>query len=768
MAERPTISTASVEEVGAFGWHPARVEDHRGAVDAAARFATRFALSRKSFTASVDRVDVRRLAAIRVLYEVEHREVMLRVAASTSTASAGANLPVPGTVDPWAAGSEHLAARTRQTCVCPQCRGAKQLTCGSCRGTKRAPCQECGGRGRVASPRGTKVCPKCREKGDVKCKVCKSGSVNCTTCAASGCVDAWLDIERKTSRVVLTSAAQGPGVPHPRFDDASDFDSGQNRLYLTKDDRLEPGATSLPSSLTPRVDPKLDRISSVRVQRFEVPGYRVHFALPFGPGYIELTGTPPVPVGASDTRVLALRCFVLVAATIGALGAASLTHALYAERHLWFQEQGTTGALAALLTFAALAVVAVFEQFTVPLRARSKPRLLGCGVVAVGALALAGVAFQTCRPTLAAARAALTSGDLRSAELEADAVRELGDDPTKAAEVSDDVQLAQIERGASLDEQLDLLRRPWRTAAGGKRAVEVLASRVLDVIARGDANQILASVEVLQGRLPAFDSGALPLALLWTAAERARVEAIRRSPSPSEMAALLRAEWKDGSLYHVGLQHAAAAVRSRLAAANESELIGFQKHYAGLDAELAHDLEVQLASRRCADCMVRTDLSCAVEQLMLSLTLAPAAPQTIEMGQRVRLALDNQLSDELARAAKTSWASARLERLEAAAHVQQLRERVGAPSMPAAAKLNSSISRARRDEERDRKRLAREVAAADAAAKRKEQARRRAELEASRGLLCCDGTLSPTCSCHGSHRGCCSHHGGVCGCERLD
>ncbi len=32
-------------------------------------------------------------------------------------------------------------------------------------------------------------------------------------------------------------------------------------------------------------------------------------------------------------------------------------------------------------------------------------------------------------------------------------------------------------------------------------------------------------------------------------------------------------------------------------------------------------------------------------------------------------------------------------------------------------------------------------------------------------LLCCDGTISPSCSCHGPHRGCCSHHSGVCGCN---
>ena len=33
-----------------------------------------------------------------------------------------------------------------------------------------------------------------------------------------------------------------------------------------------------------------------------------------------------------------------------------------------------------------------------------------------------------------------------------------------------------------------------------------------------------------------------------------------------------------------------------------------------------------------------------------------------------------------------------------------------------------------------------------------------------RPLLCCDKTLSPTCTCNGPHRGCCSHHKGVCGC----
>ena len=58
--------------------------------------------------------------------------------------------------------------------------------------------------------------------------------------------------------------------------------------------------------------------------------------------------------------------------------------------------------------------------------------------------------------------------------------------------------------------------------------------------------------------------------------------------------------------------------------------------------------------------------------------------------------------------------------------------------------------------------------AQEAAEARAEAARDRADREASRGLVCGDGTLSPTCLCHGNHRGCCSHHGGIAGCEPLD
>jgi hypothetical protein len=61
------------------------------------------------------------------------------------------------------------------------------------------------------------------------------------------------------------------------------------------------------------------------------------------------------------------------------------------------------------------------------------------------------------------------------------------------------------------------------------------------------------------------------------------------------------------------------------------------------------------------------------------------------------------------------------------------------------------------------RRVRREVEAVKLAERRKET---EAQAWASAPLLCGDGTLSPSCVCGGSRRGCCSRHGGVAGCSR--
>jgi hypothetical protein len=79
---------------------------------------------------------------------------------------------------------------------------------------------------------------------------------------------------------------------------------------------------------------------------------------------------------------------------------------------------------------------------------------------------------------------------------------------------------------------------------------------------------------------------------------------------------------------------------------------------------------------------------------------------------------------------------------------------------PTAIKMYAQVAvakrKAKREEAEEARRREREEA---------RQARDAARASEPSGLLCCDGSLSPSCSCGGSHRGCCSHHGGICGCE---
>jgi hypothetical protein len=81
------------------------------------------------------------------------------------------------------------------------------------------------------------------------------------------------------------------------------------------------------------------------------------------------------------------------------------------------------------------------------------------------------------------------------------------------------------------------------------------------------------------------------------------------------------------------------------------------------------------------------------------------------------------------------------------------------------------IAAAEREREHKRAVEADKKARAEAERKAKVEAadRKRREEEAKfppdASVKCCDGTLSPTCTCGGPRAGCCERHGGVCGCQ---
>lgn len=135
------------------------------------------------------------------------------------------------------------------------------------------------------------------------------------------------------------------------------------------------------------------------------------------------------------------------------------------------------------------------------------------------------------------------------------------------------------------------------------------------------------------------------------------------------------------------------------------------------------------------------------------LAVVPWAPESAQAAALRRECAARRDRDHLIQA----WLSADSGAHAAAQwHLDQLSPGSAEASSATLKRLRSRIESARQKEAR---RLAQEQ-------RRRERAAR-AEQESSGGdsLLCCDGSLSPSCSCSGSHRGCCSHHGGVCGCR---
>ena len=174
----------------------------------------------------------------------------------------------------------------------------------------------------------------------------------------------------------------------------------------------------------------------------------------------------------------------------------------------------------------------------------------------------------------------------------------------------------------------------------------------------------------------------------------------------------------------------------------------------------------QAALVRAEDCGHEGKAACIGEQLDRARSAGAPLDAMQEIKQQSIADLKKSLGVAMQQAKGLSDLTARRQALQEvqqqAVGYEQLAEAAAEPSAEELAKqvvhLDQQIKKA---EAREAQKAAREAARQQREAARQE----RAEREASRGLRCCDGTLSPSCSCSGSHRGCCSRHGGVCGCE---
>ncbi len=134
----------------------------------------------------------------------------------------------------------------------------------------------------------------------------------------------------------------------------------------------------------------------------------------------------------------------------------------------------------------------------------------------------------------------------------------------------------------------------------------------------------------------------------------------------------------------------------------------------------------------------RTDHIHRAEELWDKIRARDSLAETLAACQAIQLYLEDLETSE------TSLTKVRVDAACASAEARQQQE---------IARHEREERRRQEAEERERRRAERAAAAAQ----------RGCELAP---LLCRDGSLSPSCICGGSHRGCCSHHGGVAGCSR--
>jgi len=266
------------------------------------------------------------------------------------------------------------------------------------------------------------------------------------------------------------------------------------------------------------------------------------------------------------------------------------------------------------------------------------------------------------------------------------------------------------------------------------------------------------------------------------ASERGRRADAKRLASVETLASLAAASahlhegWHDDEVKNQAIalyiQRAKPAIEDAWKAGRQSELTTLAESLVGLDVSLARRARGLADLHGAAACLSTADLACAA-----TLLAKVADNDTVKLEH----GLVNDAYIKALAAQVATWHAQGLDDTQtlvdrsaslakAVELAEQYEKRVGLPleghdatSLARAknhtdGKIAKALEAAQNQAEQDARAEQRRQAKAAAAA-----AAQRRTYNASR-LRCRDGTLSPSCSCEGSHRGCCSRHGGVAGC----
>jgi len=289
----------------------------------------------------------------------------------------------------------------------------------------------------------------------------------------------------------------------------------------------------------------------------------------------------------------------------------------------------------------------------------------------------------------------------------------------------------------------------------------------IDALARGDEQR--ADIEGRALRSLAIDDEGGKQVL-----DALHLAEVKRTKGTKEQASVVRREWFTVSARTeaIAVLTGAAAKEADAAqmAQDDSKLDAIAKELVGIDDRSASVDRVRAGLVRVKWNATKDYVESGLNELRINSSDAP--PVELEDARKALIASIARVihASAVVGASRGALRVIRLER--AAALSKSFADLTGGASSPTPDEIQVALGAARADAAAEAVQAAKDKAIADAKQKQEEATRKATEAaeaarehEASRSLLCCDGTESPSCLCHaGSHQGCCSHHHGVCGC----
>jgi hypothetical protein len=661
-------------------------------------------------------LDLRKRLIGRLTTKLDGRRFAWRAAPYTGRERTIRGTPIePAGLDPYNPPSD-LRTRSQYLDLCRRCGGGGRIECVACGGASRLTCVACAGAGKVHGltangARRLLNCKTCKGKATSPCAGCTKGQRDCPSCARSGRIEHWLEVEggprdgdiqvEPDGNVTRAFPWGKDGVPASdeeiRKDARVVCTVSKDRLLATEDlprEVSDDWRRAHWQAIQPRLQPG-ERVISQTFALLEVPAVEATYVVGSESQSIEFEGLRLLAPPISADAVFHGRATALGRLAIALAALPLVAGIVYAARGTYFHNAHVLGVVLCA-AIAAAVIYGVFWHATLWGGARRWLALAIPPIAAATALAI------ITEPSAGAARNFIDRGQLELAEAELNA---LGD-PT-------DGDLAPL----------------W---------ADVYLKRALATKTCTAASELVAKIAASAPQRATARAYADSLAM--TEAERALADG-----SPAAAAASLGCadealrSGATGRQVHARIQ---GAIANNCLAARDWSCVFARAADIDSDGETGRATALRDAARAAirADADASMRAARTEEDLARRIELRRTA---IDLWTRHLLAGPGEPAELAALKSAVATDQRALDRQNEAARRRQIAEE----RRRAAEETRKRQAQARED----RRRLAEEE--------------RRERQRMPRSVRCCDGTLSPSCMCGASLRGCCSHHGGVCGCE---